>query len=84
VSGYLLFEYRSSDSRKPTPGSFEMARGATPSDPVRVVARLEQMPRYHEQVLVDELAAKMRREYGSPPPRPSVPIADGGADAQED
>ncbi len=50
-----------------------MARGAAPSDPVRVVARLEQMPRYHEQVLVDELAAKMRREYGSPPRGPRFP-----------
>jgi len=84
ASGYLLFEYRSSDSPKGTPGSFELARGTDASEPVRVVARLSQMPRYHEQVLVDALAGKMRREYGPPPERPRVPVADGGADAAED
>jgi hypothetical protein len=84
VNGYLLFEYQSSDSPKGTPGSFELARGTDASEPVRVVVRLPQMPRYHEQVLVDALAGKMRREYGPPPERPRVPVADGGADAAED
>jgi len=26
------------------------------------------MPHYHEQVILDALAAKMRHEYGEPPP----------------
>jgi hypothetical protein len=43
------------------------------------------MPRYHEQVLLDSLAAKMRREYGDPPARRSAEEAppdagDGSAD----
>jgi hypothetical protein len=84
ANGYLLFEYRSSESLKSTPGSFELARGLGPSEPVRVVVRLSQMPRYHEQVLVDALAAKMAREYGPPPPRPQIPSADAGADAAEE
>jgi len=37
---------------------------------VGVLVRLPQMPRYHEQVVLDALAAKMRREYGDPPPPP--------------
>jgi hypothetical protein len=85
ANGYLLFEYRSSEGIKSTPGSLELARGPSPTEPVRVVVRLSQMPRYHEQVLIDALAAKMRREYGPPPsPRPPPPGADAGADASEE
>lgn len=85
TNGYLLFEYRASEGIKSTPGSLELARGPGPTEPVRVVVRLSQMPRYHEQVLIDALAAKMRREYGPPPsPRPSPPGADAGADASDD
>ncbi len=83
-SGYLLFEYRSPESSKPSPGSLELIR--TPNDQaVRVVVQLGQMPRYHEQVLVDDLAKKLRADYGDPPPRkkeaPALP-ADAGVDAR--
>jgi hypothetical protein len=38
---------------------------------IRVVVQLGQMPRYHEQVLIDALAKKLRDEYGDPAPRSS-------------
>ena len=87
TNGYLMFEYKSPESRKPTPGSIELVRAADPAAPVRVVVQLAQMPRYHEQVIVDELAKKMRREYGDPPaPHPVPPRQDppdAGADGAE-
>jgi hypothetical protein len=30
--------------------------------------QIPQMPRYHEQMVLDALSAKMRREYGDAPP----------------
>jgi len=79
-SGYLLFEYTSPEARRPTSGSFEFVRA---QDAVSVLVALPQMPQYHEQVLLDALAAKMRREYGDPPEHPHVdPQApDASADA---
>ena len=44
------------------------------------------MPSYHEQVIADSLATKMRREYGDPPPRRKPtppapePVVDAGVD----
>jgi hypothetical protein len=82
-SGYLMFEYRSPESRNGTPGSMEFVRSKEPNSPVRVVVQLTQMPRYHEQVLVDALAKKMHLEYGDPPAiHPAPPKAEG--DAGED
>ena len=87
ANGYVLFEYRSSEGEKKTSsGSFELIRspgaGSRPDD-VRVVAQLPQMPRYHEQVLLDNLARKMRSEYGEPP-EPRAPTApDAGPDSNE-
>jgi hypothetical protein len=71
VNGYLLFDYRSPEggSSKTTPGSLEVVRGKEPDSPVTVVIQLPKMPRYHERVLVDGLATKMRAEYGDPPER---------------
>lgn len=81
-SGYLLFEYKSSESgQKVTNGSIELIRGRDDS-PVRVVVQLPQMPRYHEQVLIDGLARKLRQEYGDPParaPRSEKKPEDAGA-----
>lgn len=81
ANGYLMFEYRSPESHGASPGSIELVRGSEPAAPVRVVVQLAQMPRYHEQLLVDELVRKMRREYGDPPPpHPEVkpPASDAG------
>ena len=61
-SGYLMFDYRGSETGpKTTSGSMEFIRPREPAGPVRVVVQLPQMPRYHEQVLVDSLARKMKR-----------------------
>jgi hypothetical protein len=84
ASGYLLFEYESPESAKTTPGSIELVRGRDADSPVSVLAQLARMPHYHEQVLLDALASKMRREYGEPPVHkkspPADPVADGGVD----
>jgi hypothetical protein len=90
ANGYLLFEYASPQSSKTTAGSFELVRGPEPDGPVSVLVQLPQMPHYHEQVILDSLASKMRREYGDPPERrPAPPPAspkenpDGGGEAGE-
>jgi hypothetical protein len=87
-SGYLMFEYRASDTGpKATSGSIEFIRPRDALGAVRVVIQLPQMPRYHEQVLLDTLVRKMKQEYGDPPERPKaspVPPVDGGADSEAD
>jgi hypothetical protein len=72
-SGYLLFEYKSPENSKPTPGSIELVRGHSAEDPISVLVQLPQMPHYHEQVLLDSLSAKMRHEYGDPPVKKKKP-----------
>jgi len=85
AGGYLLFDYRSPQNAKATPGSLELVRGREADAPVSVLVQLPQMPRYHEQVLIDALSSKMRREYGDPPTRRRAPppqdSPDGGTDA---
>jgi hypothetical protein len=76
---YVLFDYKSTESgARIIPGSIQMLdTGRT----VKVVVQLGQMPRYHEQVVVDALAKKMRDEYGDPTPRSSRKEApDAGPD----
>lgn len=81
-SGYILFEYKSPENTRPTSGSLELVRGRDPNAPVSVLAQLPQMPHYHEQVLLDALASKMRREYGDAPTpkKPPAPESDAGVD----
>jgi hypothetical protein len=88
-SGYIMFEYRGSDTGpKATNGSMEFIRPHEAGGPVGVVIQLPQMPRYHEQVLLDSLVRKMKQEYGDPPepPRaaPPPPPVDAGADGEAD
>ena len=83
ANGYLLFEYKSPESSKPSAGSLELVRRPDPDAPVSVLVQLPQMPHYHEQVLLDTLAAKMRREYGDPPERKRS-VSDAGLDALRD
>ena len=85
ANGYLLFEYASPQSNKTTAGSLELVRGRDMDSSVSVLVQLPQMPHYHEQVILDALASKMRREYGDAPerrPRPMPPrdLPDGGGD----
>jgi hypothetical protein len=91
ANGYLVFEYRTTESQKASSGTFELIRGtgsAARPDDVRVLVQLAQMPRYHEQVLLNELARKMRDEYGEPPepraPSPPPSVADAGPDGNEE
>ncbi len=86
AGGYILFEYRSPESGKATPGSIELVRRPGADGPVTVLAQLPRMPHYHEQVLLDALAAKMRGEYGDAPAHtrpPAPPPPDAGADGAE-
>jgi hypothetical protein len=87
-SGYLLFEYTSPENRKPSPASVELVRGPDTTVAVGVVIEIPQMPQYHEQVVLDALAAKMRREYGDTPPSgrraPPDDGTDGGATPDAD
>ena len=85
ANGYLLFEYASPESSKASAGSLELVRSRdVDSSAVSVLVQLPQMPHYHEQVILDALASKMRREYGDapehrpPPPPPKDPAPDGG------
>ncbi len=83
-AGYLLFDYRSPESgNKPVPGSMEFIRSKD-TGAVRVVVQIPQMPGYHEQVLVDQLARKLRNEYGDPPRKPPAPSGpkDAGSDGE--
>ncbi|HEY8073529.1 MAG TPA: hypothetical protein VIF62_05455 [Labilithrix sp.] len=78
-NGYLLFDYKSPESGpKPVPGSMEFIRGKEDGS-VRVVVQIPQMPGYHEQVMVDALAKKLRTEYGDPPKRAPISPRDAGA-----
>lgn len=84
ANGYLLFEYRSLENAKPASGSIELVRSQNADETVSVVVQLPQMPHYHEQVILDGLAAKMRREYGDPPEaRHPSPPADMSPDGGE-
>jgi len=77
---YVLFDYKSTESgTRVIPGSIQMLDTGRS---VRVVVQLGQMPRYHEQVVLDALAKKLRDEYGDPPPRSSHRDApDAGPDS---
>lgn len=87
ANGYLLFDYAAPQTGKTTPGSLELVRGRDVQTSVNVLVQLPQMPHYHEQVILDSLAAKMRREYGDPPEPPPPPARreppDGGPDADD-
>jgi hypothetical protein len=83
TAGYLLFDYLSPESgKKPVPGSMEFVRSKE-TGAVRVIVQIPQMPGYHEQVLVDSLARKLRNEYGDPPKKAPLPAPkDAGADGE--
>jgi hypothetical protein len=86
TNGFLLFEYRAGENihQKPTAGSFELIR--TSGDTVHMVVQLAQMPRFHEELLLDKLAQKLHEDYGDvPEPRaPAPPAVDAGPDGNED
>ena len=66
-------------------GQSKWSAGPTTGVSVSVLVELAQMPHYHEQLMLDTLASKMRREYGEPPVRPKrnpapVESPDAGSD----
>jgi len=66
---YVLFDYKSTESgQRIVPGSIQMLDAGRS---VKVVVQLGAMPRYHEQVMIDALAKKLRDEYGEPAARPA-------------
>jgi hypothetical protein len=79
-AAYILFDYKSSESgRRVAPGSIEMLDSGRA---VKIVVQLGQMPRYHEQVMGDALAKKLRDEYGEPAPRGNQhEVIDAGVDS---
>ena len=81
-AAYIMFDYKSTESgHRTTPGSIEMLESGRA---VKVVVQLGQMPRYHEQVMSDALAKKLRDEYGEPAPRGNQhEVVDAGADGPE-
>ncbi len=80
-AGYLLFDYTSPETgKKPVPGSMEFVRSKD-TGAVRVIVQIPQMPGYHEQVLVDHLARKLRAEYGDPPKTPPMEVPKEPKDA---
>ncbi len=75
TTGYMLFEYTSGESgKKVSSGSLEFVGGREPGSIVHVVVQLPEMPRYHEQNLVDQLVKKLKAEYGDPPKRLPKPV----------
>lgn len=79
-AAYVLFEYRDTNGRE-TPGAIEMVPS---QQSIKVVVQLPKMPRYHEQVLADGLAKKMREELGEPARKPPAAADAGASDAQPD
>jgi hypothetical protein len=63
--GYVLFEYTSPESgNRVTNGSIEIVETRTGTN---VVVNIPAMPQYHEQMILDDLAKKLEKEYGPPP-----------------
>lgn len=84
-NGYLLFDYVSPENggnkKKTSQGTLELVRGRDADAPVSVLVQLPDMPQYHEQMLLDQLTAKMHHEYGDPPvhkKRQPVELPDAG------
>jgi hypothetical protein len=85
ASGYLMFEYKSPESgKRVSSGSIEIVKN---QGNVHVAVQLPEMPRYHEQMMIDALVKKLVAEHGEPPrhPRPEPPVdagdGAGGGDA---
>ncbi len=80
-AGYILFEYV--DKGTTSSASLELLQG----DRIRVVCQIPKFPSYHESVVLDRLARKLKDEHGAPPEKPKPPPADagtGGSDAGSD
>lgn len=80
-AGYILFEYENKGTT--SNGSLELLKGEST---IRVVCQIPKFPTYHETVVLDRLARKLKDEHGLPPEKPKPPPdagppADAGAEA---
>lgn len=71
-AGYILFEYI--DKGTVSNGSIELLPGERT---IRVVCQIPKFPSYHETVVLDRLARKLKDEHGAPIDKPK-PIPDAG------
>lgn len=81
-AGYILFEYV--DKGTVSSASIELLPN---EHSIRVVCQIPKFPSYHESVVLDRLARKLKEEHGAPPekskPAPDAgPPIDGAPDAQ--
>lgn len=79
-AGYILFEYENKGTT--SSGSLELLKGEST---IRVVCQIPKFPSYHETVVLDRLARKLKDEHGLPPEKPKPPPdagppADAGAE----
>jgi hypothetical protein len=79
-AGYILFEYV--DKGTTSNASIELL----PNDrAIRVVCQIPKFPSYHEAVVLDRLARKLKEEHGAPVEKPKPqPDAGAPADASSD
>ncbi len=74
-AGYILFEYL--DKGTVSSASLELLPG---EKTIRVVCQIPKFPSYHEAVVLDRLARKLKEEHGAPvdKPKPAPPAPDAG------
>ena len=69
--GYILFEYK--EERHKYQGALELIPTvAGGKHRIRISVQIANMPGYVENVFLNRLMKKMRKEYGSPPPAQQV------------
>jgi hypothetical protein len=85
-AAYIMFDYESAESgSRVSPGAIELVPAG---DHIMVFVKLPQMPRYHEEVLMNGLKRKLESEYGEPPEKrkpkpPPKEQPDAGADGSD-
>jgi hypothetical protein len=80
--GYFLFNYPHNDEE--LPGSVEVFKPRKGEQGVRVAVKLPAMPSYVEQMILDKLERKLKREYGSPRKAPPEPPKNDGDDQPDE
>ena len=71
-AGYILFEYL--EKGTVSSASIELLPGERT---IRVVCQIPKFPSYHEAVVLDRLARKLKDEHGAPVEKPK-PVPDAG------
>ncbi len=76
-AGYILFEY--ADKGTASSASIELLPGERS---IRVVCQIPKFPSYHETVVLDRLARKLKDEHGAPIEKPK-PVDAGPPDSAD-